>query len=89
MTGIENYFNYWNTCADKIINKYMYLMKKSHVLFSDIYIGCKCCYVYKTPELKRRCTEATKIFNSLHKEIDKFPKYYRGMIYLKLRKFKF
>lgn len=81
-------YDYWNICTHKIINKYVKLMKEARVVFSDADIGCKCCYVYKTLELERRCTEATKIFNNLHKEIDKFPKCYRGIIYSNLRRFK-
>lgn len=81
-------YDYWNICTQKIIDKYMQLMKEARVVFSDVDIGCKCCYAYKTLELERRCAEATKLFNSLHKEIDKFPKQYRGIIYAALRKFK-
>ena len=81
-------YDYWNTCTQKIIDKYIRLMKEARVVFSDVDIGYKCCYVYKTLELERRCTEATKLFNCLYKEIDKFPKQYRGIIYAALRKFK-
>ena len=82
-------YDYWSTCTHKIIDKYLKFMKEARIVFSDVDIGCKCCYVYKTLELERRCTEATKIFNNLHKEIDKFPKRNRGIIYAKLKKFKF
>lgn len=82
-------YNYWDTCTQKIIDKYVGAMKEARVIFSDIDIGYKCCYVYKTLELERRCTEAIKIFNNLHKEIDKFPKRNRGIIYAALKKFKF
>ena len=81
-------YDYWNISSQKIVDKYVKLMKETRVVFHDIDIGYRCCYVYKTPELERRCTEATKIFNCLHKEIDKFPKQYRGIIYAALRKFK-
>lgn len=81
-------YNYWDTCTNKIIKKYRQLMKELCVVFSDIDIGHKCCYVYKTLELERRCTVATKLFNSLHIEIDKYPKYCRGYIYAELRKIK-
>lgn len=81
-------YDYWDTCTQKIIDKYVELMKESRVVFSDVDIGCKCCYVFKTLELERRCTEATKIINSLHKEIDKIPKRNRGIVYAALRKFK-
>lgn len=81
-------YDYWDTCTQKIIGKYIKLMKEAHVVFFDVDIGYKCCYVYKTLELERRCTETTKIVNSLRKEIDKFPKRYRGIIYAALRKFK-
>jgi hypothetical protein len=81
-------YDYWNICSYKIIEKYLKLMKESRIVFSDIDIGCKCCYMYKTLELERRCTEATKIFNSLYREIDKFPKRYRGIVWAALRKFK-
>lgn len=81
-------YDYWNICTHKVISKYRSLMKEAHVVLSDVDIGCKCCYVYKTLELERRCAEATKIFNNLHKEIDKFPKGYRGIIYTNLKKFR-
>ena len=81
-------YDYWNACTQKIIDKYLKLMREARVTLSDITIGYKCCYVYKTLEMERRCTEATKIFNNLHKEINKFPKCYRGIIYSNLRRFK-
>lgn len=81
-------YDYWNIYTHKIIDKYMKFMKEAHIVFSDVDIGCKCCYVYKTLELERRCTEATKMYTNLHKEIDKFPKRNRGIIYAALRKFK-
>lgn len=80
--------DYWDTCTQKIIGKYVELMKEARIVFSDVDIGCKCCYVYKTLELERRYTKATKMYINLHKEIDKFPKRYRGIIYAALRKFK-
>jgi hypothetical protein len=81
-------YDYWDTCTQKIIDKYVRAMREARVIFSDITIGYHCCYAYKTFELKRRCTEATKIYISLHKEIDKFPKRNRGIIYSALKKFK-
>lgn len=80
--------DYWNICAQKIIDKYVRLMNEGRVVLSDVDIGCKCCYVYKTLELERRCTTATCLYLQLHKEIDKFPKYCRGYIYSELRKMK-
>lgn len=80
--------DYWSNETKRIIEKYRDLYKRERVSFNDYTIGYKCCYVYKTIELERRCTEATKIFNNLHKEIDKFPKCYRGIIYSNLRRFK-
>lgn len=81
-------YDYWHTCTQKIIDKYVGLMKNARIVFSDVDIGCKCCYVYTTLELERRHSEATKMVNNLHKEIDKFPKRCRGIIYAALRKFK-
>lgn len=81
-------YDYWDTCTQKIIDKYVRAMREARVIFSDVAIGYHCGYVYKTLELKRRCTEATKIYISLHKEIDKFPRYCRGIIFAKLKKFK-
>lgn len=81
-------YDYWDTCTQKVIDKYVRAMREARVIFSDITIGLECYYVYKTPELERRCTEAIKIFNNLHKEIDKFPRRNRGIIYAALRKFK-
>ena len=81
-------YDYWGACTQKIIDKYIKLMKESRVVFSDVNIGYECCYEYKTLELERRCTEATRIFQNIVEEIDKFPKQYRGIIFAALRKFK-
>lgn len=81
-------YDYWDICTEKIIDKYVRIMRETCVTFSDITIGYKCGYVYKTLELKRRYTEASKMYINLHKEIDKFPRYCRGMIFAKLKKFK-
>ena len=81
-------YDYWDIYIQKNIDKYVEIMRKIRVIFSDINIGYKYCYVYKTLELERRCTEATKIFNNFHKEIDKFSKRNREIIYVVLKKFK-
>jgi predicted metal-dependent peptidase len=81
-------YDYWNTCADKVINKYIRLMKELHVVFSDTYIGYQTCEENKTYDLNKWYVAVT-LFNNLHKEIDKFPKRNRGIIYAALKKFKF
>ena len=75
----------WETTSNNIIDKYQQLFKQENVKLDDINIGVKYCYVYPSLELERRCKSATKIFLNLHKEIDKFPKYCRGLIYSKLK----
>lgn len=82
-------YDYWNTCADKVINKYVKLMKESHVVFSDTYIGYQTYDENKPhPDLNRWYVAST-LFNNLRMEIDKFPRCYRGMIFSKLKKIKF
>ena len=80
--------DYWEIKTKEIIDKYIKLMKNNRVIFHDIFIGVKCCHMYKSIELERRCVTATKICDNLRREINKFPKYCRGIIYSRLRKFK-
>ena len=75
----------WETRTNNIINKYKQLLKQENVKLDDINIGIKYYYVYPSFELERRYKTAVKIFFNLHKEIDKFPKYCRGLIYSKLK----
>jgi hypothetical protein len=81
-------YDYWNRCADKVVNKYMQLLRESHVVFSDIYIGYRTYDENEHPDLNKWYV-AAKLFKNLHIEIDKFPRRYRGIIYATLRKFKF
>ena len=81
-------YDYWNRCADEVTNKYMRLMKESHVVFSDTYIGYQTYNKNEHPDLNKWYV-ASKLFNNLRIEIYKFPKRYRGRIYATLRKFKF
>jgi hypothetical protein len=80
-------YDYWNRCADKIIDKYIKLMKESHVVFSDTYIGYRTYDKNEHPDLNKWYVAST-LFNNLRMEIYKFPRRYRGRIYSKLRKFK-
>jgi hypothetical protein len=81
-------YDYWDKCADKVTNKYMQLLRESHVDFSDIYTGYRTYDKNEQPDLNKWYV-AVRLFNNLHKEIDKFPKRNRGIIYATLRKFKF
>lgn len=80
--------DYWENKTRDIIDKYISLMKNNRIVFNDIFIGVKCCYMYNSLELERRCVTATKMHYKLCGEINKFPKYCRGIIYSTLRKFK-
>lgn len=80
--------DYWNTCADKVVNKYMQILRESHVVFSDTYIGYRPYDKNEHADLNKWYV-ASKIFNNLRIEIYKFPRRYRGRIYATLRKFKF
>jgi hypothetical protein len=80
--------NYWEHKIDYIVNKYMQMMKDNNVIYSDVYIGVNSNYKYSSLDAYRRYKVADNIIISLCAEIDKFPRFYRGIICAKLKKFK-
>lgn len=80
--------NYWEHKIDYIVNKYKEALKDNKVVYSDIFIGVNNNYEYPSIETYRRYKVADNIIISLCAEIDKFPRFYRGIICAKLKKFK-
>lgn len=76
--------DYWCNEANKIVDKYKKSMIKNNVSAVDIQIVIKQCYNIKNYKQKDKYDTMSKIYMSLHEEIDKFPKFYRGIIYRKL-----
>lgn len=80
-------YDYWSNETKRIIEKYRDLYKRERISFNDYNI-IYFCHMNITLEQERRCSTAIRLYRQLRKEIDKFPKCYRGMIYSNLRRFK-